>query len=191
MQKLYSVNIMVSKAVEPMLKITESLIYYVKGTLFKPEILDKIYDTVAKWKEFKKHFRSLNEIFNIFRKTEDIKDIKDLETILNLLTQYGLEVINNILGFADIEELETTDVEVKDLEEVPNIGDDSLRFNKEQNQNLTALNVLKQIRAKLEGRSELEREIKLSVLEQVDGLIKDALDVGKLSMMFEGWMGWI
>jgi phosphatidylinositol kinase/protein kinase (PI-3 family) len=183
---------MINKSVEPILKITESLVNYAKGTLFKPEILEKIHDTTAKWREWKKCFRSLNEVYNLFRNTEDLKEITALETNLTSLTQNGLEVIYNILSFGDIEELATTDVEVKDLEEaLINTGDDSLRLNKEQNRNLTALNVLKQIRVKLEGRSELKKGVKIGVSEQVDGLIKDAMDVDKLSMMFEGWMGWI
>ncbi|KAL2920081.1 hypothetical protein HK105_200147 [Polyrhizophydium stewartii] len=66
----------------------------------------------------------------------------------------------------------------------------NLRFNREQSRNAHAVSVLKRIRAKLEGRDH-EGKPRWNVAEQVDRLIREAVSPDNLSVMFEGWMGWI
>ncbi|KAI8926182.1 hypothetical protein BC831DRAFT_457824 [Entophlyctis helioformis] len=85
------------------------------------------------------------------------------------------------------------------------------RLHREQTRNVHAVNVLKRIRAKLDGRdTELAMpaaqpgqgngtppspssnpKARLSVADQVDRLIREAMNPDHLAVMYEGWMSWI
>ncbi|KAJ3046729.1 Serine/threonine-protein kinase smg1 [Rhizophlyctis rosea] len=65
-----------------------------------------------------------------------------------------------------------------------------VRVNRGQERNAYAVGVLKRVRAKLEGR-ESNDESRLTVPEQVEMLFQQATSVKNLSVMYEGWMGWI
>jgi len=55
--------------------------------------------------------------------------------------------------------------------------------------NVHALNVLKRVKAKLEGRDGIsESQPKLSVSEQVDWVIREATSIDNLSKLYEGWL---
>ena len=53
-----------------------------------------------------------------------------------------------------------------------------------------AFKALKKIKWKLEGRDP-DASKRLSVPEQVDSVIKQAMDVANLSLMYEGWTSWV
>lgn len=64
----------------------------------------------------------------------------------------------------------------------------------EENRNEDALVVLRRIRQKLEGRDSLltgDQRRKLSVPEQSDLLIAQAVSLERVAMMFEGWLPWV
>ena len=58
-----------------------------------------------------------------------------------------------------------------------------------QERNSHALNVLKRVRLKLTGR--IGEHAKLSVPEQVNAVIEEAISVDNLCVMYEGWTPWI
>ncbi|KAL5032700.1 hypothetical protein RTP6_000768 [Batrachochytrium dendrobatidis] len=66
----------------------------------------------------------------------------------------------------------------------------TFRFNREQARNAYAVNVLKKIRLKLEGR-ESDFKSRLSVPDHVEQIIKEATNKDNLASMYEGWMSWI
>ena len=62
-----------------------------------------------------------------------------------------------------------------------------------QERNVHALTVLRRIKCKLDGKDRWpgkEREIKQSVAEQVDTVIRQAVSPDNLCLMFEGWSSW-
>jgi len=65
----------------------------------------------------------------------------------------------------------------------------SSRGNKGQERNTYAVNILKRVKSKLEGRD--GGDGKQSVAEQVDWVIKQAISVDNLAVMYEGWTAWI
>jgi len=56
--------------------------------------------------------------------------------------------------------------------------------------NLYAINVIKRVKQKLQGRDKSEIE-KISVKQQVQSLIQDATNINNLAQLFEGWSSWI
>ena len=61
---------------------------------------------------------------------------------------------------------------------------------KVEERNKFALNVLKRVRLKLEGR-EPDTLRRSSVGEQVDFLIRESQNAENLALMYEGWTAWI
>ena len=59
-----------------------------------------------------------------------------------------------------------------------------------EEKNTFALNVLRRVRAKLEGR-EPDVLRRSSVAEQVDFIIREATSLDNLSLLYEGWTSWI
>ena len=59
-----------------------------------------------------------------------------------------------------------------------------------EEKNTFALNVLRRVRAKLEGR-EPDVLRRSSVAEQVDFIIREATSLDNLSHLYEGWTSWI
>jgi phosphatidylinositol kinase/protein kinase (PI-3 family) len=61
--------------------------------------------------------------------------------------------------------------------------------------NIHALNVVKRVKQKLDGSDGIERTERtgtvLSIPEQVDAMIREAISVKNLSKMYEGWTSWI
>ncbi len=102
----------------------------------------------------------------------------------------GALLIEKVLEHVDLEEILLED----DQEEVEESSDDEQdtkpRRNRMQSKNMTALNALKQIRAKLEGRDTADRS-RVTVSEQINGLIMAATAPEHLAVMYEGWMSWI
>ena len=99
-----------------------------------------------------------------------------------------------MLAYTNIKEFSEADMEDQNDEFENNFEIDedmeSLRLNRGQARNITAVNVLKQIKLKLEGRDSSDKP-RLSVSDQVSNLIAQATDVDRLSLMYEGWTGWI
>ncbi|QQP53142.1 uncharacterized protein FKW44_005506, partial [Caligus rogercresseyi] len=60
----------------------------------------------------------------------------------------------------------------------------------EEERNSFAINVLRRVRSKLEGK-EPDPLCQVSVPDQVDFFIKEATSSAHLSQMYEGWMAWI
>ena len=63
-----------------------------------------------------------------------------------------------------------------------------------QEKNARALNALRRIKCKLDGRDRWpgkERERQQSVEEQVEMVIRQATSADALSQMYEGWAGWV
>eukprot|EP01121_Diplochlamys_sp_Union-15-3_P013581 TRINITY_DN4239_c0_g1_i1.p1 TRINITY_DN4239_c0_g1~~TRINITY_DN4239_c0_g1_i1.p1 ORF type:complete len:109 (+),score=22.01 TRINITY_DN4239_c0_g1_i1:207-533(+) len=59
--------------------------------------------------------------------------------------------------------------------------------------NVHALNVLKRVKAKLEGKDGPKKELtetKQSVFEQVEWVIREATSIDNLSKLYEGWISW-
>ncbi|XP_024528271.1 serine/threonine-protein kinase SMG1 [Selaginella moellendorffii] len=54
----------------------------------------------------------------------------------------------------------------------------------------TAVNVLKRVRTKLEGR-DIDETGQLSIADQVDHLLRQAMSIDNLCNMYEGWTPWI
>ena len=65
-----------------------------------------------------------------------------------------------------------------------------LTNNVTEEKNTFALNVLRRVRAKLEGR-EPDVLRRSSVAEQVDFIIREATSLDNLSLLYEGWTSWI
>lgn len=59
-----------------------------------------------------------------------------------------------------------------------------------EEKNAFALNVLRRVRLKLEGR-EPDALRRATVQEQVDFIIREATSIDNLSLMYEGWTSWI
>ena len=66
----------------------------------------------------------------------------------------------------------------------------NVRNNLTEEKNTFALNVLRRVRAKLEGR-EPDVLRRSSVAEQVDFIIREATSLDNLSLLYEGWTSWI
>jgi phosphatidylinositol kinase/protein kinase (PI-3 family) len=62
--------------------------------------------------------------------------------------------------------------------------------NPNSNMNPYALKIWKKIKWKLEGRDP-DPTKKLSIPDQVDFIIKQAMDIENLSLMYEGWTSWV
>jgi phosphatidylinositol kinase/protein kinase (PI-3 family) len=113
-----------------------------------------------------------------------------LEKDISKLSESGIDLLEKVLDYADIEEItfeEFNDQESESSEDEENI---TMRMNRGQEKNMTAMAVLKQIKAKLEGRDNSDRS-RITVQEQVHGLIMEATSTEKLALMYEGWMAWI
>ena len=59
-----------------------------------------------------------------------------------------------------------------------------------QEKNLYALNVWKRVKAKLEGR-DCDATRRLTIAEQVDHVIKEAVNQDNLCQLYEGWTPWV
>ena len=76
---------------------------------------------------------------------------------------------------------------------------EQLRFNREQSRNAHAVDILRQVRLKLDGRDESlfsatdksKKNHRMGISEHVDAVIREATNTDNLAKMFEGWMGWI
>jgi phosphatidylinositol kinase/protein kinase (PI-3 family) len=112
-----------------------------------------------------------------------------LETDILDLSESGVRLLQNLLAYTDLEEISYEEIddnesESSDEEKI------TMRMNRGQSKNVTAMNVLKQIKEKLEGRDTPNRT-RISVQEQVHGLILEATSTERLALMYEGWMAWI
>ena len=63
-------------------------------------------------------------------------------------------------------------------------------INVKEEKNTFALNVLRRVKAKLEGR-EPDVLRRSSVAEQVDFIIRESTNVENLALLYEGWTSWI
>ncbi|KAJ3126559.1 Serine/threonine-protein kinase smg1 [Nowakowskiella sp. JEL0407] len=67
---------------------------------------------------------------------------------------------------------------------------DNVKRRAVQERNQHAVNLLKRVKTKLEGRDTADYG-KLTVSEQVENIISEAVKVENFAMMYEGWMAWI
>jgi len=63
-------------------------------------------------------------------------------------------------------------------------------ISKGQERNTYAVNVLKRVKCKLDGR-DLDATKKMSIKDQVDWVIQQAISIENLCVMYEGWTPWI
>jgi serine/threonine-protein kinase SMG1 len=61
---------------------------------------------------------------------------------------------------------------------------------KEQKLNAYAVSVGRRIRMKLEGR-DLDPNKRCTVQEQIDWIIREAMDLDNLAVLYEGWTPWV
>lgn len=61
---------------------------------------------------------------------------------------------------------------------------------KEQKRNAYAVSVWRRIRMKLEGRDP-DPNKRCTVQEQVDWMIREAMDLDNLAVLYEGWTPWV
>ncbi|XGW21489.1 hypothetical protein V3C99_004448 [Haemonchus contortus] len=74
----------------------------------------------------------------------------------------------------------------------PGFEDPRPRHKQQQEQNAHANNVVRRVRARLEGRTDSSDTQKVvTPVEQVDILISQATNVNLLSLMYEGWTAWV
>ena len=69
-------------------------------------------------------------------------------------------------------------------------GEDQLSRNPTEEKNEFAMDVLRRVRLKLEGR-EPDALKRSSVEEQVDFIVREATNIDNLALMYEGWTAWI
>jgi phosphatidylinositol kinase/protein kinase (PI-3 family) len=62
--------------------------------------------------------------------------------------------------------------------------------NPKEEKNTFAMNVLRRVRAKLEGR-EPDVLRRSSVAEQIDFIIRESTNLDNLALLYEGWTSWI
>lgn len=125
------------------------------------EIIGPIYEGLV---EFATLLREDN--IEMYKKTR--KEVTENGVVMNASTVAGL---NNAKKSGGIEQ--------------QNIG-----TNLKEEKNTFALNVLRRVRAKLEGR-EPDVLRRSSVAEQVDFIIREATNLDNLALLYEGWTSWI
>ncbi len=57
--------------------------------------------------------------------------------------------------------------------------------------NLYAINILKRIKSKLQGKDEHFSPNKVTVEQQVSWVVQEATSVNNLCVLYEGWTPWI
>ncbi|KAJ3272712.1 Serine/threonine-protein kinase smg1 [Terramyces sp. JEL0728] len=185
------------KIVEPILKLTDNILNYAKDTAFSDEILNSFIVIPILIKTCKDQWKNVKACtLKMAKLSEDLEDCKDLSltsglnTLLHNISSDSAKVISTIFTYSNIEEYSLADAnEQKSASETVDESEIQ-RFNKEQTRNLTAVNVLKLIKAKLDGADNPDHK-QNSVEEHVDYLIRSATDVNNLAKMYEGWMSWI
>jgi len=75
-------------------------------------------------------------------------------------------------------------------ENAEQLKNDTFTMAKVQERNAYAVNILKRVRAKLEGR-DFDSNHSLTIQEQVDRVIKESTSIENLCVMYEGWTPWI
>ena len=113
---------------------------------------------------------------------------EDTERIKNVLEA----VYEELIGFSGLlreENLENFKVKKADEEQEAAKTTKTSSASIEE-KNSFALNVLRRIRVKLEGR-EPDALKRSSVQEQVDFIIRESTSIDNLAHMYEGWTAWI
>ncbi|KAJ3318863.1 Serine/threonine-protein kinase smg1 [Boothiomyces sp. JEL0866] len=178
------------KIVEPILKLMDNILNYSKDTGYNEDVLDSFIVCKKHWKNVKENTSKIVRVCESLGDNREGTLAGDLQIYLQTISIEVGKVISTIFSFSNIKEYtpaEVTDAKATNdnVEEI-----DTQRFNREQTRNLTAVNVLKLIKAKLDGADNPDHKHN-SVEEHVDFLIKNATDVNNLAKMYEGWMSWI
>jgi PI-3-kinase-related kinase SMG-1 len=125
-----------------------------------------------------------------FFKTPKPEVVLELETNAQNISQQGVQLMEEILNYGELDEVVAEVEEEAEPDLMTENPNTTLRMNKGQSKNVTALNALKQIRAKLEGRDTSDRT-RQTIQDQVHSLIMQATSPERLAVMYEGWMSWI
>ncbi|KAJ3256336.1 Serine/threonine-protein kinase smg1 [Boothiomyces macroporosus] len=187
--KLHQAIESMKKIVEPILKIIDNILNYSKDTAYSEEVLNSFIMCKKQWKEVKENVHKAQKICNALAETKEGNLVQELQISVQSISNEVVKVISTIFTFSTLKEYTRSEVsETKlqnDTEEI-----DTQKFNREQTRNLTAVNVLKLIKAKLDGADNPDHKHN-SIEEHVDYLVRSATDINNLSKMYEGWMSWI
>ena len=149
--------------------IGDNLIPYSKDLNYNQLVVDNILLIRNAWNILQDDLKTL-ALYN------DI-EVKNILVTVNRILENGKMVYNTILTLEKIQE-HSIDKKI-----------DHIEHDLERSSNLTAINMLKQIKQKLEGR--VSPTCVLEVHEQVSVLIREATSKENLALMFEGWTPWI
>ncbi|KAJ3299777.1 Serine/threonine-protein kinase smg1 [Borealophlyctis nickersoniae] len=138
-------------------------------------------------------FAELDALEIAIDKSADNHDFTAANAQSHLMVESGGKNLSN-----GLEEISGGNVRPRSLLEgfdTENLSEDSAARGGEeaaasQERNAYALNVLNRVAAKLEGRETADHR-QMSIAEQVDTIINHAMSADKVSLMYEGWMGWI
>ncbi|KAJ3359561.1 hypothetical protein HDU91_004898 [Kappamyces sp. JEL0680] len=171
--------------VDAIVLLCQSVLRLAKGTNY-PHI-KALEECVDLWSRVKGTGKNITTVFKSYLATKQVKDIDSLVSLLAELdagTEALFVLILNLCDLSEYQEEESSDSSDDDEH-----GGNSIRLNKEQSKNITALNVLLKVKAKLQGK--VADEAKAPVSKQVEELIHQATSADNLSLMYEGWMSWI
>ena len=167
----------VKTIVDPIFLICESVLKLSRSTGFPAADIKRILKCQESWKNIRSSLKSFASYYKqISDKEGDHGQILvSFMKNLNCVDDSTKALFSELLHMADLKEVSQEN--------------DSVLVENSNSKNITAMNVLLRIKSKLEGKS-AEKRI-MSVVDQVDHLIKSAISPENLSQMYEGWMSWI
>ncbi|KAI8897600.1 hypothetical protein BC833DRAFT_36026 [Globomyces pollinis-pini] len=179
------------KMVEPVLRIAENIVNYAKGTVFNTNVLKSLMMTRKRWKKIRDRMSDIQESFASFESNQETAKLTLIEKCLAEIKVEAQYMFTTLSSFSELQNISEKDVITieHDVECTIPETDDTLRLNKEQKKNATAVNMLLRIKSKLEGCDNADHK-RLSVEDQVEWLIEEATNVDHLACMYEGWMSW-
>ena len=162
-------------------------------TISKSEDYDipEVNRYIQLYKEFQDSVSAVITCTNLDdQSAEGIRKITDdTERIKNILET----IYEELIGFSSLlreENLESFKVKKADVKEDDTSAATRKTTSSTEEKNTFALNVLRRIRVKLEGR-EPDALKRSSVQEQVDFIIRESTSLDNLAHMYEGWTAWI
>jgi DNA-dependent RNA polymerase auxiliary subunit epsilon len=182
--------------IDPIMRIADSVVTNAKNTPFNAEVQKRMMVCMIN-KSNKKQWKALRELLKQFHtklirfsKVPLVDHVSELEADVQTISQQGVQLMDEILNYGDLDEVVPEPEEETEPDLLSENTNTTLRTNKGQSKNVTALNALKQIRSKLEGRDTADRS-RQTIPEQVHNLIMQATSPERLAVMYEGWMSWI
>ena len=152
--------------------IGENLLSYSSGLNYNEQILDTLHSLSTNW-------ALLNRDLAILKSEDSSEQYNSILPLVSRILENAKMIYGQILSLESIKE---HSLDLKTME--------SEYSGSQRTTNMTAINILKKIKQKLEGQDTFDGST-LTVSEQVDFLVKEATSEDNLSQMFEGWMAWI